>query len=61
MKEKIATLILMNARSNLAKMVAHVSTMFLDMNVIVEKVSKENIVKSTLMIAGRNLKVQSIA
>ena len=61
MKEKIATLILMNARSNLAKMVAHVSTMFQDMNVIVEKVSKENIVKSTLMIAGRNLKVQSIA
>ena len=57
MKEKIATLILMNARSNLAKMVAHVSTMFQDMNVIVEKVSKENIVKSTLMIAGRNLKV----
>ena len=61
MKEKIVTLILMNARSNLAKMVAHVSTMFQDMNVIVEKVSKENIVKSTLMIAGRNLKVQSIA
>ena len=57
MKEKIATLILMNARSNLAKMVAHVSTMFQDMNVIVEKVSKENIVKSTLMIAGRNLEV----
>ena len=57
MKEKIATLILMNARSNLAKMVAHVSTMFQDMNVIVEKVSKENTVKSTLMIAGRNLKV----
>ena len=61
MKEKIATLILMNARSNLAKMVAHVSTMFQDMNVIVERVSKENTVKSTLMIAGRNLKVQSIA
>ena len=61
MKEKIVTLILMNARSNLAKMVAHVSTMFQDMNVIVERVSKENTVKSTLMIAGRNLKVQSIA